>query len=137
DRLIGGDSDQWSAQDADILAHFQARLPQASDNSPWRVGSLEFDETAGQLILILQGPAGLEPTAYPLDGNFVSAAAPEVTETAQGYQLRFNTARGVAAPDKTDFVVVADGAAWTLANIALNAPADSAAPETQSLIVLI
>ncbi|MGB3611307.1 MAG: thioredoxin family protein [Cellvibrio sp.] len=137
DRLIGGDSDQWSAQDADILAHFQARLPQASDNSPWRVGSLEFDETAAQLILTLQGPAGLEPTAYPLDGNFVSAAAPEVTETAQGYQLRFNTARGVAAPDKTDFVVVADGAAWAFSNITLSAPATFAAPETQSLLVLL
>ena len=146
ERPIAGDEDQWAAADAEIIAHFQARLPQPKESAPWQIDSLAFNAASAELLMTLRGSKEHgAPTAYPLDGNFVSAAEPGVTETADGYQLRFNTASGVATPEQTDFIIVADDNAWAfsdtplvLSGIASGVTSTpSVAPANQSLIVLI
>ena len=137
ERPIAGEQDQWSVADAGIIAQFQARLPQPPQEAPWQMDSLVFHADTAQLVMTLRGPKMQEaPTAYPVDGNIVSAAKPDVTEIADGYQLRFTTMPGVATPAQTDFIVVAGDKAWDFSAQPVSA-ASIVPPDTQPLMVLL
>lgn len=123
--LAGGDH-RWSAEVRSLLDRFEARIPASAGESPWQVRRAIREDAANQLTMLLEpGVAGIAldaiepPQVYPLDGNFMSAQAPAVVRVAGGFEYRFATMAGVAAPATTGLVIVADGRAWEFAGVPL------------------
>lgn len=145
DRPVGGAQDQWQADDANRVAEFTARLPGKPEAAPWQIDRATFAGDTTQLTLHVAssvhsdtGPEVYPPDAYPMDGNFVSAAAPEVMQTKDGFTLRFSTVSGVKTPDTTGFVVVANNEAWEFSSVPIET--DVVAPvihATSSLALLL
>lgn len=118
ERPITGDNHSWLPEIKAVVDRFQARIPRAEAQSPWLISCAYWGDN-GVLTLNLQ-PADKHisvselavPEVYPLDGNFVGAAVPEVSVSTDALKLRFATTSGVPPPKTAGFVIVADGSAW-------------------------
>lgn len=109
ERLRGEGSwnpDTLAARDAAL-----SRVPQGqAKDVGWRA------KVEGDLIRVsLQIPDSAEaPDLFPVNGEFLNAAAPLVEKTASGYDFLFSRAVGATAKTTTDFVLVQNGKAWDL-----------------------
>lgn len=125
ERPIMGDNHSWQPEIKAVVDHFQTRIPRPETQSPWLI-SCAYWGNNGVLTLNLEAidkniPVvdRAVPEVFPLDGNFVGAAAPEVLASANGLELRFATTAGVPPPKTAGFVIVADGSAWELPAVAI------------------
>jgi len=114
DRPVG-DAEQWNPDDQHLLASFAGQLPMPGAQAPFTIAEAKFQTDAAQLDVTLNTTEKVD--IYPLGGNFLTAAAPEVFTEENGSRFRFNTLPGAAIPAQTGFVVVADGTAWEFAQI--------------------
>lgn len=120
ERPIAGDNHSWQPETKAVVDRFTARIPRPETQSPWQIVCAYWGDN-GVLTLKLQpvdrqlAVADLAPPeVFPLDGNFVGAAAPEVALTDTAIELRFKTAAGVPPPETAGFVIVADNTAWEM-----------------------
>lgn len=114
DRPIG-EAEQWNMDDQRLLTYFTGRLPKPGAQAPFTIAEVIFQPASAQLDVTLNTNQKLE--IYPLDGNFLTAAAPDVFNDGTDSRFRFNTLPGAAMPAQTGFVVVADGIAWEFPQI--------------------
>lgn len=99
---------------ADRLAQRDAALARVprSDSSSFSLSSkMEGD----RLRVSLPFPEGSSaPDLFPVNGEFLSAAAPLVEQNAGGYDFLFSKLPGANANARSDFVLVHEGKAWEL-----------------------
>jgi thiol:disulfide interchange protein DsbD len=118
ERPIRADNHRWQPEARALVQSFQNRLPRPQAQSPWRISCAYWGDSNVLTLTLKPISAGIPvadlavPDVFPLDGNFVNAAAPAVTVTDEAVELRFNTTPGIAPPKQSGFVVVADGSAW-------------------------
>ncbi|WP_339616775.1 thioredoxin family protein [uncultured Gilvimarinus sp.] len=125
---------QWAEADQTLLDTFSARVPQAEASSPWQPSSLTTTNSAN---LTITGK-GAAPEVFPLNGDWLSAERPRVTETNSGYTLHFATQPGVSAPETASFVIAQDNRAWQLDNVAIDsAPASTSKASHAALWLLL
>ncbi len=119
DRPIG-EAEQWNADDQRLLSYFTRRLPQPGAQAPFTIVNAIFQPDSTQLDVALDTTQKVE--IYPLDGNFLTAAAPTQSVDGDRTIFHFNTLPGASAPDNTGFVAVAEGAAWEFPNVPVRLP---------------
>jgi DsbC/DsbD-like thiol-disulfide interchange protein/cytochrome c biogenesis protein CcdA len=126
ERPIRGDNHQWKAETKAIIDRFQERIPGPSSQSPWLI-TCAYWSVSNVLTLKLEPvQPGIDvseltvPEVYPLNGNFVNPAAPQVTVNQNFIELRFNTIAGTTAPATTGFVIATDGRAWELPSVVVH-----------------
>lgn len=92
------------------IAAYAARLPVSGTDSSH---TLRIDGGRdGELDVAIEGPANAEIELFPLDGDFVSPARPAVKHADGRRIATFQTAKGVARPERVGFLLVADGQAY-------------------------
>lgn len=145
-RPVAGELDQWETGAENILREFKARIPQSSKHSPWRIHRVALSADNANITVNLQTSEKANvsmPQIYPLDGNFITAAAPKIVRTQEGFEARFNTMQGLDMPAETGFVVVDKQQAWEFPNIKIEMPvasetrSNTAQDTSFSLVVLL
>lgn len=132
ERPVVSGTDQWDEQTVALRDQYQAMLPRpvtgADADPPWRITNASFHTETFLLSLDLLGPPGEAPEVYPLDGDFISAAAPAVTASDRGITLQFSTLAGAAPPAATGFVLVSNQQAWDYSEVPVATAAASPPP---------
>ncbi|WP_049723310.1 protein-disulfide reductase DsbD family protein [Gilvimarinus polysaccharolyticus] len=130
------DTTQWAEPDKALLDTFNARVPQAGANSPWQPNSLTATTDSASLSITGKGVA---PEVFPLNGDWLGAQQPRVSQTNSGYTLRFVTQPGVSAPKTSGFVIAQEGRAWQFDSVPLNpvAPPTTAAGNSALWLLLL
>lgn len=113
------DTTHWAEADKALLDTFIARVPQAGTNSPWQPSSLTTGSEGGATLNI--AGKGAAPEVFPLNGDWLGAQQPSVSQTSSGYALRFVTQPGVSAPETAGFVIAQDNHAWQFDGVATSA----------------
>lgn len=126
ERPIRSDNHVWQAETRALVQRFQAQLPMPETQSPWRITCAYWGSNGALTLSLKPVSSGIPvadlaiPDVFPLDGNFVSAASPVVNVTDTEVELRFDTTPGFTPPERSGFVVVADGFAWEFPAVVIN-----------------
>src|SRR5690606_16015438 len=104
-------------------------LPQPASEQevdpPWRIVGASYQTDMSKVSLDLAGPpggappGGAPPDVFPLNGDFISAAALEITDRDGQVTLQFSTLAGAAPPAAAGFVLVSDRQAWGFNDVAI------------------
>lgn len=130
---------QWPDGDQALRDRFQAQVPHPESASPWRAeGLTATTEDSLQLTLRRSNDAasGAAPAAFPMDGDLMTGAEPNVSDTGERLHYRFSKLPGAPLPEATSFVISDGDSAWRLENVALGAPSVPAG-EPQALWLLV
>ena len=117
DRPVRGSKAEWDSKQNEILTTFENRLPINSEDSPWKLVSAEMTPTALQLNISSTKRQDSAPQIFPIDGDFLSAAEPTTSRTADGFAIVFKTNPGASTPRTTGFIVASDVRAWEFREI--------------------
>jgi thiol:disulfide interchange protein len=106
------DNTHWGEGVQELLQQFHARVPRlAGPTAPWQIHSAQrLSGSQARVTVITRSNAA--PELYPLDGQFLAAAQPQVERTPEGFAFLVSALNGAKPPQQTGFVLAADGAAW-------------------------
>lgn len=113
-RPVTGET-RWREADRALVESFSARIPGGAIHSPWRALSLE--PAAQHLTLTLSGAGTAQ--VFPVDGNLLTAAAPQVHTEGDVTRYTFPRVPGMPLTGSGDFVVSDGEHAWLLDGIAI------------------
>ena len=137
-----GESAQWVSADLELRDRFVRRVPQPAALSAWRPEALT-ESAEGKLQLTLVQVSGNDPAAegeppivFPLEGEFLTAAEPQLTVDAEGAHYQFSRVPGAGVPEATGFVVTDGERAWQFNDVPIGAAAPSTAPQALWLLLL-
>ncbi len=140
---VSGATDAWQPRTRELLTQFQQRIPDADISAaPWQITDVQLEPTGQLLVRVNETTAGAPaPALYPLQGEFVSAALPQLLneqyrEGLREQQWRF-ALESVPAPSSLGFVLAAAERAWewpslTVRQVAASAPVIAQSPSTQT-----
>lgn len=136
-----GTETSWNSDDLALRNQFLTRIPDSSTASPWTVISLNpVGDTQLQLTLQPSGDNRELPAIFPLDGDLITAAKPDVTQTDNRIQYTFNRVPGAPLTSDTSLILSDGNQAWQLAQIPITsaaAPAMNGSDAAQPLWLLI
>lgn len=123
---------QWSPAILAIRDEFKLQTPQEKALSPWQFEQPEVAVKDGKTFLKIQvKPKGdwnqnaEAPEVFPVDGNLLSPASPEVKRVENFYEFTFLAAESMHQASQTDFVIGNKKASWEIKNVPLRAKANS------------
>jgi thiol:disulfide interchange protein DsbD len=140
ERPVHAQASRWGAEDEALTKKFAARIPGPADAAKVKIESASAG--GGELLVRVSVPddrRSLPLELFPLDGEFVTPAAPVIS--ADGKDFVFKTAPAVTkAPASVGFVVSSGGEAWEISGVPLSAAAPVAntpVPSQGSLWLLL
>nr|CAA6827881.1 MAG: Cytochrome c-type biogenesis protein DsbD, protein-disulfide reductase (EC [uncultured Thiotrichaceae bacterium] len=133
----------WQQDDLSLRDHFLGRTPQSQTNSPWQLAGLQtLGETQFRLTLKATDKAekAVAPEVFPLSGDLITAAQPQVEQTGEGIHYTFERVPGaeLGSDATTGFVINHDGQAWQAEQVPFNTtPPAAVTTPTQPLWLLL
>ncbi|WP_406828003.1 protein-disulfide reductase DsbD family protein [Microbulbifer sp. ARAS458-1] len=122
----------WPQGDRALRDRFAAQIPLAvSGNTgfPWSVRNVTAEADGDSLQLVLEAGEGASseaPAVFPLDGNLLTAKAPQIAQSGSTTGYTFQRVPGAPLPDSTGFVISDGSRAWQLEQLDIQAAATAA-----------
>ncbi|ACE86090.1 thiol-disulfide interchange protein DsbD homolog [Cellvibrio japonicus Ueda107] len=136
--LVDG-RDVWDSASESLLAHFKARVPLVVDDGqaqvPWQLAKAVVSNGNRTLALHLHSADANapEPQVYPLDGAFVTAAAPQTVNKGMERILTFTLEPAAPVPEHLGFVAVSGDRAWEWSAVSLTVGGEIVNPVSEPL----
>ncbi|MCQ3831111.1 thioredoxin family protein [Microbulbifer elongatus] len=122
----------WPDGDKALRDRFAAQVPvvvRGDTGFPWSVRSVTAEAGGDSLQLVLEvseGDAAATPAVFPLDGNLLTAKAPQIAQSGSTIGYTFQRVPGAPLPDSTGFVISDGTRSWQLEQLDIQAAATAA-----------